>query len=222
MAKNITYFNNNYLCTLEYIKDEFPFEPHFQFIPDMDKNMLDVCFSILSYENTELVQSLFERYDELYGKMFNKYSDNFVESYSWSLQHDKILQPIIKEYGHMSLIETKKELNMNSINDAIGTDSIVLFTNTMKTVFNNYIMNDETFISRLNIILHDIETEFYIRLYLLLKRLAASDFYLNTINNYKEKIDGSSVLIDTPYASTYIYSNGGMINEWYKWDKENL
>lgn len=206
----------DFVYTLEYIKDEFPFEPYFRFIPDKSDNTIEVDFNILSAKNLEIINNLFDRYNEIYGKMFDKDPHNFHTSYSWNIQEDEILRPIIQEYGEMALVETRDQLNIESITEIYNSINLsVSFMNKMKFIFNNYITDDKTFTSRLNILLKEIEEPFYIDLYLMLKRLQTYDFYINTIYLMKEKnAKGQSILLDSPYSSAYIFSDGGALNDW--------
>ena len=210
-----TKYVRDFMYTLDYIKEEFPFEPYFDFIPDTSDDTIEIDFNILSANNVEIISDLFDRYDEIYGKIFDKYSHNFHTSYSWSLLDDEILYPIIQKYAEMALIEAKKQLNINSISDMYRNANLaVSFINKIRFIFNNYIMDDKTFTSRLNILLHEIEEPFYINLYLMLKRLHSYDFYtkkLYLMNKKGEK--RQAVLLDTPYSSTYIFPNGCALNE---------
>lgn len=214
MDKDTKYIRD-FMYTLDYIKEEFPFEPYFDFIPDTSDDRIRVDFNILSVKNMEIINNLFDRYDELYGKIFDEDSHNFHTSYSENIQHDEILDPIVEEYGVMALVEAKKQLNIKSITEIYNSISLaVSFINKMKLIFNNYIIDDKTFTSRLNILLHEIEEPFYIDLYLMLKRLQSRDFYTNTIYLMKEgKTKERTILIDSPYSSTYIFSNGGALND---------
>ena len=212
MNKDIRYITDLY--TFKYIKDEFPFEPNFRFIPDKSDNTIEVDFNILSLKNMEIINNLFDQYNEIYGKLFDKYSHNFHTSYSWSLQNDEILEPIIQKYAEMALVATKDQFNIKSITEIYNSTILaVLFIKKMKLIFNDYIIDDKTFTSRLNILLHEIEEPFYIDLYLMLKRLYSYDFYTNTIYLMKEgKTKEQTILIDSPYSSTYIFSDGGALN----------
>ena len=97
------------------------------------------------------------RANEIYGKIFDKYSHNFHTSYSWSLQDDEILDPIIQKYAEMALIEAKKQFNIDSISDMFTNANLaVSFINKMRFIFNNYIIDDKTFTSRLNTLLNEI------------------------------------------------------------------
>lgn len=213
MDKDTKYIRD-FMYTLDYIKEEFPFEPYFDFIPDTSDDTIEIDFNILSANNVEIITDLFDRYNEIYGKIFDKYSHNFHTSYSWSLRDDEILDPIIQKYAEMALIEAKKQFNIDSISDMFTNANLaVSFINKMRFIFNNYIIDDKTFTSRLNILLHEIEEPFYINLYLMLKRLYSRDFYTNTIYLMKEgETKERTILIDSPYSSTYIFSNGGVLN----------
>ena len=214
MDKDTKYIRD-FMYTLDYIKEEFPFEPYFDFIPDTSDDTIEIDFNILSANNVEIITDLFDRYNEIYGKIFDKYSHNFHTSYSWSLQDDEILDPIIQKYAEMALIEAKKQLNINSISDMFTNANLaVSFINKMRFIFNNYIIDDKTFTSRLNILLKEIEEPFYIDLYLMLKRLHSYDFYtkkLYLMNKKGEK--RQAILLDTAYSSTYIFPNGDALNE---------
>ncbi len=214
MDKDTKYIRD-FMYTLDYIKDEFPFEPYFDFIPDTSDDRIRVDFNILSANNVEIITDLFDRYDEIYGKIFDEDSHNFHTSYSENIQHDEILDPIVQEYGVMALVEAKKQLNIKSITEIYNSISLaVSFINKMKLIFNNYIIDDKTFTSRLNTLLNEIEEPFYIDLYLMLKRLHSRDFYTNTIYLMKEgETKERTILIDSPYSSTYIFSNGGVLND---------
>lgn len=209
-----TRYVTDFIYTLKYIKDEFPFEPNFRFIVDKSNNRVGVDFNILSLKNMEIINNLFDRYNEIYGKIFDEDSHNFHTSYSENIQHDEILGPIVQEYGGMALVEAKKQLNIKSITEIYNSISLaVSFINKMKLIFNNYIVNDKTFTSRLNTLLNEIEEPFYIDLYLMLKRLYSHDFYTNSIYLMKEgETKERTILIDSPYSSTYIFSNGGVLN----------
>ena len=210
-----TRYVTDFIYTLKYIKDEFPFEPYFQFIPDKSDNTIEVYFNILSAKNTEIINNLFDQYNEIYGKMFDNDSHNFHTSYSRNIQEDEIIKPIVQEYGEMALVATRDQLNMKSITEMYNSINLsVSFMTKMKSIFNDYIIDDKTFTSRLNILLKEIEEPFYIDLYLMLKRLQSYDFYTNTIYLMKEKkARGQSIILDSPYSSTYIFSDGGVIND---------
>lgn len=210
-----TKYVTDFVYTLEYIKDEFPFEPYFQFIPDKSDNTIEVYFNILSAKNAEVINNLFDQYYEIYGKLFDKDSHNFHTSYSRSIQEDKIIKPIVQEYGEMALVASKDQLNIKSITEIYNCVNLsVSFINKMKFIFNNYIKNDKTFTSRLNVLLNEIEEVFYIDLYLMLKRLQSYNFYTNTIYLMKEgETEGQAIVLDSPYSSTYIFSDGGVIND---------
>ena len=210
-----TKYVTDFVYTLEYIKDEFPFEPYFQFIPDKSDNTIEVYFNILSAKNAEIINNLSDQYYEIYGKLFDKDPHNFHTSYSRSIQKDKIIKPIVQEYGEMALVATKDQLNIKSITEIYSCVNLsVSFINKMKFIFNNYIKNDKTFTSRLNVLLNEIEEVFYIDLYLMLKRLQLYNFYTNTIYLMKEgETEGQAIVLDSPYSSTYIFSDGGVIND---------
>ena len=210
-----TRYVTDFIYTLKYIKDEFPFEPNFRFIVDKSNNRVGVDFNILSLKNMEIINNLFDQYDEIYGKIFDEDSHNFHTSYSENIQHDEILEPIVQEYGGMALVEAKKQLNIKSITEIYNSISLaVSFINKMKLIFNNYIIDDKTFTSRLNTLLNEIEEPFYIDLYLMLKRLHSYDFYTKNLYLMNKKGEKrQAILLDSAYSSTYIFPNGDALNE---------